>query len=107
MQISALKSAYDLSAKLQPQHSGNVKAVIAVGENRPATASRDQSVAIWERDASQVSVENRWFDEKILVEQERRRGMTGVRGTVEQKGTRESCREKGKTDQQLKNRHSS
>jgi WD40 repeat protein len=46
---------YKLSYELAPPHSSDVKAVLAVGDHRLATASRDSSVGIWKHD-TQVGI---------------------------------------------------
>ena len=40
---------YQLCRELQPGHSGDVKAILAMRDDLVATASRDSSVGIWAR----------------------------------------------------------
>lgn len=44
---------YHLLSNLQPPHSSDVKAVLAIGSDLLASASRDSTVAVWKRQSSE------------------------------------------------------
>ncbi len=42
------ETRFELSSELEPPHSSDVKAVLAIRDDLLVTASRDSSVAIWQ-----------------------------------------------------------
>lgn len=48
---------YQLRQELEPAHSGDVKAVLAIDYDTIASASRDGSVGVWRRTGDKVRIE--------------------------------------------------